>query len=215
MAKNNWNIKISETDKPLKGFFVTVENNGKPVGAMKSVLKDFNKSIRAAEKIVISEIGRQKEYKALAKAAQALFTQEFLHSGIYKNVYAVGVEEDKVSGEPYLNVLMDTNNKYLLKLVPDSIKLPNGFEYKVVKTFSQPITKGGVIPNNNVSINPNANITPNSKVAAEVLNDIQALTQVVKEVGAEAKANQTTPNVQVSQVKLKQPISNNNQSSNQ
>jgi len=140
MAKNNWNIKIAESENPkLRGFYVTVENNGEYIGGIKGIIPDFNRAIEEGKGLIISQIKRLQEKIKYAKQAQEIFTRQFLFNKMLDGVYGVGIHYDE-KGLPYLNVLMNTDNEYLMKLIPDKILVPHTtFEYEIKKEKSDKI----------------------------------------------------------------------------
>lgn len=107
--KNNWNIKISESEKLLNGFFVSVENNGKYVGAIKGVVGSFSKALEAGRDIVMTSIKQSDNKKKHVKQALDLFSKRYVLNDMFGGIYGAGVQYDE-NGEPYINVLMDTTN---------------------------------------------------------------------------------------------------------
>lgn len=137
--KNNWNIKISESEKPLNGFFVSVENNGKYVGAIKGVVGSFSKALEAGRDIVLTSIKQSDNKRKHAKQALDLFSKRYVLNDMFGGIYGAGVQYGE-NGEPYINVLMDTTNEHLMKIIPNSISIPSVVsEYKVVKEQSTPV----------------------------------------------------------------------------
>lgn len=140
---NKWNIKIEESESPvLRGLFVSVENNGKYVGAIKGVVRSLDEALKEGKNIILMTIRQQKAKKDNVKKAKDIISKEFLLSGMYDGIYGVGTryEGDTESGDPYISVLMNTNNKYLMQLVPEKITEPTSMiTYKIKKEFSEPI----------------------------------------------------------------------------
>ena len=137
MAKN-WEIKISESDNPeLRGFYVTVESNGEYVGGIKGIISDFNRAVEEGKNIILSQVKILKEKIKHAKHAQDIIAKQFLMNKMLSGIYGVGIMFDE-NGEPYLEVSMNTNNEYLMQLVPNSIIVPNTmFEYKIQKVYGE------------------------------------------------------------------------------
>jgi hypothetical protein len=142
-VSNKWNIKIDESENPnMRGFFVSVENNGEYVGAIKGIINNFDKAISEGRNIILSSIKQHDDKIKYAKVAQDLFTKKYLYNNMYNEIYGVGIQHEgnTESGEPYLNVLMNTKNDYLMKLIPDEISVPNTpFTYKIKKEYSDKI----------------------------------------------------------------------------
>ena len=134
---NKWNIKIDETDKPFKGFFVSVENNGEYVGAIKGAIQGFDRAIQEGKMIIMNHIKQMENKLHHARIAQSIFSKEFLMNPMYKGIYGIGIMADE-KNEPYLEVMMDTTNEYLSKLVPNKISVPNTpFEFSVKKVYGE------------------------------------------------------------------------------
>ncbi len=135
---NEWNIKISELGLPQKGFFVSVDRNGENVGAVKGAIPDFSRAIEEGKNIILSKVKVLQNKIKHAKQAQDIFSQQFLMNKMLSGIYGVGIMFDE-KGEPYLEVSMNTNNEYLMQLVPDKITVPNTmFEYDIQKVFGEP-----------------------------------------------------------------------------
>jgi len=138
MSKNDWNIKISESDKPnMRGFYVTVERNGEYVGGIKGIIPDFNRAVEEGKGMIISNIKRLHEKIKYANHASDIFVRKFLMNKMIDGIYGIGVFNDE-NGDPYLEVSMNTKNEYLMKLVPDEIEVPHTiFKYKIKKVYGE------------------------------------------------------------------------------
>lgn len=135
---NNWNIKISETNLQNGGFMLSVENNGQVVLTPKNLYKSFDKAVDDAQKIIRNRIAFFRERNKRAVFANELFVRKYINSGMYNGVYRSLIKVD-TSGNPYIEVTMNTDNQNLDKLIPNVITDPKTkIDYKIVKV--KPIT---------------------------------------------------------------------------
>ena len=143
--KNNWIIKISETDVPMKGFGVSVENNGEAIDSLKGAVRTFDDALAQGKQIVFARLKQIADKRKYATHAKDLFAKTYLmnHKGVdIQGVYGVGTGTDE-NGDAILIVAMDTTNPYTMKLVPDSIELPKTpFTYKIKKEYGEQAIAG-------------------------------------------------------------------------